>query len=204
MGSSKSPPLFTREKAESIPFSLKHLPYLLRLFSISPGSPQARAMEDALTNCEGQPLKGETQFCATSLESLLDFVNDIFGQDSRFHVLTTRHLTAGSSSKSDFVQNYTIIEAPEEMSPSKMVGCHTMSYPYTIFFCHSQTGNKVFKVLLCGENGDKIEAISVCHMDTSNWNRDHVAFKILATHPGSSEVCHFFPEEHLVWLPAES
>ncbi|KAJ4826824.1 hypothetical protein Tsubulata_038641 [Turnera subulata] len=153
---------------------------------------------------EGQPLKGETQFCATSLESLLDFVSDIFGQDSRFHVLTTRHLTAGSSSKSDFVQNYTIIEAPEEMSPSKMVGCHTMSYPYTIFFCHSQTGNKVFKVLLCGENGDKIEAISVCHMDTSNWNRDHVAFKILATHPGSSEVCHFFPEEHLVWLPAES
>ncbi|KAJ4830472.1 hypothetical protein Tsubulata_003403 [Turnera subulata] len=206
LGSSKYPPLFTREKAESIPFSLKHLPYLLHLFSISPDSPQASAMEDALRQCESEPIRGETKFCATSLESMLDFVSDMIGQESRFQVLVTRHLadSSSSSSNSGLVKNYTIIEATKEMSPSKMVACHTTAYPYTIYLCHGQSGgNKVFKILLDGENGEKIEAVSVCHMDTSNWSPDHVSFMILGTHPGASEVCHFFPEEHLVWVPAD-
>uniref|UniRef100_A0A2N9IID3 BURP domain-containing protein n=1 Tax=Fagus sylvatica TaxID=28930 RepID=A0A2N9IID3_FAGSY len=157
---STSPHVLPREEAISIPFSSKQLPHLLEFFSFSFDSPQAKAMADTLKECETKPIKGETKFCATSLESMLDF------------------------------------------TPPKMVACHTMPYPYAIFYCHSQKSeNKVFKVRLGGENGDKVEAIAVCHMDTSQWSPDHVSFRLLGVQPGTSSVCHFFPADNFVWVP---
>ncbi|KAJ4830477.1 hypothetical protein Tsubulata_003415 [Turnera subulata] len=201
MGSSKPPPLLTREKAESIPFSVKDLPYILRYFSFSPGSPQAKAMQETLQSCEGETMEGETRICATSLESMLDFVSESFGHKSRSHALTTRHKT---DPKWEFVQNYTIIQAPKEVSSSRIVACHPLSYPYSVYLCHYQHGNKVLKVSLADENGDQIEAVATCHMDTSKWYPGHISFAILGTRPGSAEACHFFPVYHVAWVPADS
>ncbi|MCI83693.1 BURP domain-containing protein, partial [Trifolium medium] len=44
-----------------------------------------------------------------------------------------------------------------------------------------------------GENGDMVEAMAVCHLDTSQWTPSHVSFQVLGVTPGSSSVCHFFP-----------
>ncbi|KAL3580626.1 hypothetical protein D5086_018461 [Populus alba] len=170
---SKSPRLLPREDANSIPFSYEKFPYLLQFFSFSNGSPQALAMEDTLREC-------------------------ILGSESRFKVVSTTYLTESSI----LLQNYTILEVPKEVPAPKMVACHTMPYPYAVFYCHSQeTKNKVFMVSLIGENGDRVEALAVCHLDTSQWSRNHVSFKVLGIEPGSSDVCHFFPEDNLVYVP---
>ncbi|XP_022762313.1 BURP domain-containing protein BNM2A-like [Durio zibethinus] len=195
---STSPHLLPREEADSIPFSLKQLPHLLQFFSFLQDSPQAKAMEDTLRQCETKAIKGETKFCATSLESILDFARSIFGLNSYFKILTTAHLTKSSID----LQNYTIVETPQEISAPMMVACHTLPYPYAVLYCHSQeTQNKVFKVSLGGENGDRVEAVAVCHMDTSQWGRNHVSFRVLGIEPGTPGVCHFFPADNFVLIP---
>jgi len=196
---STSPRFLPREEADSIPFSVNQIPHLLEFFSFSQDSPQAKAIEDTLRHCESEPIKGETKFCATSLESMLDFASAVLGRfKPNFQVLTTSHLTKSTTR----FQNYTILKIPVEISAPKMVACHTMPYPYAIFFCHSQESeNKVFKVTLGGENGDRVEAIAVCHMDTSQWSPNHVSFLVLGVLPGTSSVCHFFSADNLLWVP---
>ncbi|XP_021829903.1 BURP domain protein USPL1-like [Prunus avium] len=195
---SKSPHLLPREEADQIPFSSKQLLHLLHFFSFSQDSPQAKAMEDTLRECEIEPIKGEIKSCATSLESMLDFTRGVFGVDTPFSVVATAHLT---NSTTNF-QNYTILEEPKEISAPKMVACHTMPYPYAVFYCHSQQSvNRVFKVLLGGEDGDRVEAVAVCHLDTSQWSPNHASFSVLRTKPGASAVCHFFPADNPVWVP---
>ncbi|OMO74263.1 hypothetical protein CCACVL1_16865, partial [Corchorus capsularis] len=200
---SKSPQLLPKEEADSIPFSLKQLPYLLRFFSFSQGSPQAIAMENTLRECETKPIKGETKFCATSLDSMFDFARTIFGLNSQFEIVATTHLI--TKSINTHFQNYTILEKPKEISTPKMkmVACHTMPYPYAVLYCHSQeTENRVFKVSLGGgENGDRVEAVAVCHMDTSQWTPNHVSFRVLGIEPGTPGVCHFFPADNFVLIP---
>lgn len=203
---SASPRLLPREEADSIPFSASQIQYLLDYFSFSKGSPQAKAIEYTLRQCELEPIKGETRFCATSLESMLEFARDIFGFDARFRVLTTTHITNSTI----LLQNYTILETPKQIFAPKMIACHTMPYPYAVFYCHNQESknnhnqeskNNVFEISLGSENGDRVEAAAVCHMDTSRWDRDHAAFSVLKIEPGTSPVCHFFPADNLVWVP---
>ncbi|CAJ2643481.1 unnamed protein product [Trifolium pratense] len=199
---STSPKLWPKEKAESLPFSSNQLSYLLKFFSFSQGSPQAMAMEDTLRQCESKPIKGEVIFCATSLESMLEFTQNVVGSNSEVQVLTTFHKTKSSVT----FQNYTIVEILMEILPpkTKMVACHSLPYPYAVFYCHSTESekNRVFRVSLVGENnGDIVEAMAVCHLDTSQWAPNHVSFQILGVTPGSSSVCHFFPAQDFIWIP---
>ncbi|KAJ7001231.1 BURP domain-containing protein 11 [Populus alba x Populus x berolinensis] len=124
---STSPHLISREEANSIPFSLAELPYLLEFFSLSKESPQAKAMEYTLTQCELELMEGETKFCATSLESMLDFAQATFGSETQVKALTTNHLRKPVVP----IQNYTIVEEPREILVPK-----------------------VLEVTLEGENGD--------------------------------------------------
>ncbi|CDO97066.1 unnamed protein product [Coffea canephora] len=162
--SSSSPPLLSETEADDIPFSSQQLPNLLRLFSFSPGSPQAIAMEDTLRQCEIAPIKGDTKFCATSYESMINFAREILGSEANIQVLSTIHLTrsvAGSESR-------------------------------------------VYEVSLYGENGERVEAIAVCHLDTSRWSPNHVSFRVLGIKPGTSPVCHFFPADNFVLVASTS
>ncbi|XP_031114046.1 BURP domain protein USPL1-like [Ipomoea triloba] len=199
---SSSPRLLSRADADSIPFSSAELPHLLDLFSFSPASPQARAMEQTLGHCEFPAMKGETKFCAASLESMLDSVRGILGSDSQIRVVTTEFAANHSAA----LRNYTIVGAPREIAGRKMVGCHSLPYPYAVFYCHSQEGDtRVFEASLVSEDGEeRAEAVAICHMDTSRWNRDHVSFRVLGIQPGSSPVCHFFPPDNLVWVSSDS
>ncbi|KAL4354633.1 hypothetical protein GQ457_06G002170 [Hibiscus cannabinus] len=196
--SSSSPRLLPRDEAESIAFSSEELPNLLRFFSFSEDSPQAKAMEATLGECESKSIKGEIKFCATSLESMLDFASSVFGSSIDFKILTTEHVTKSNT----LFQNYTVLEKPVEIPAPSIVSCHTKPYPYAILYCHSQvTENRVFKVSLGGENGDRVTAVAVCHMDTSQWNRNHVSFRVLGFEPGTLPVCHFFPADNFVLVP---
>lgn len=195
--SSKSPKFLTREESDQVPFSSKYLPYLLKFFSISKHSPQAKAMKYTLKQCEFENMEGETKFCATSLESLFDFAHYLFGSNAQFKVLTTVHLTNSTA----LLQNYTISEV-KVISVPNVIGCHPMPYPYAVFYCHSQhSDTNLYEVMVEGENGGRVQAVAICHMDTSKWDRDHVSFRVLKVEPGTSPVCHFFPPDNLVWVP---
>lgn len=192
--------ILPKQEADSIPFSSQQLDHLVRRFSFSKDSPQGMAMRDTLKECERNPIKGETKFCATSRESMSAFLQTIFGHDTQIKPLSTLHIRR--SKDGALLQKYTIIGIQQIPAP-KMVSCHTMPYAYTVFFCHYQESeNRVYRVPLKGENDDFVEAIAVCHMDTSQWGHKHVAFEVLGVEPGSSPVCHFFPADNFVWVPS--
>ncbi|KAJ8763472.1 hypothetical protein K2173_002355 [Erythroxylum novogranatense] len=195
---SSSPHLLSRSEATLIPFSSEQLPNVLESLSLSKDSPQAKAMEYTLRQCELESMKGETKFCATSLESMLDFAQTTFGLDTKFRVLTTNHLTKPTAT----LQNYTILEEPKEIVAKKMIGCHIMPYPYVVYYCHSQEGgNRLFEFLLGGKNGERVKAAGVCHVDTSQWDSDNVSFRVLNIEKGTSPVCHIFQADDMVWIP---
>ncbi|KAK1423864.1 hypothetical protein QVD17_19173 [Tagetes erecta] len=195
---STTPRLLTREQSDSIPFSSSKLSYLLELISLAKGSPQALAMDQTLKQCELDATPGETRFCASSLESMLDLTRGILGMVKLKALTTDIHNMSNT-----LLQEYTFLNEPLEVNVSDMVACHTMAYPSAVYYCHGQKGyNRVFEISLGGENGNIVDAIAVCHMDTSNWDSDHVAFRVLGGQPGSSPVCHFLPADNIVWIPA--
>lgn len=55
------------------PFSSVKLPEILNQFSMKPGSAEAGIVKETIQTCEGEVLKGEDRYCATSLESMVDF-----------------------------------------------------------------------------------------------------------------------------------
>ncbi|KAH0678674.1 hypothetical protein KY284_019759 [Solanum tuberosum] len=141
-------------------------------------------MEETLRVCEDSPIKRETKYCATSVEAMLNFVHGIMGEKTQIEALTTTTTHDFSEEYSttplNHPQNYTILDAP------KTVVCHTMPCAYTVFYCHyTISKSKVLKVELRNDaNGDKVEAIAVCHLDTSQWSPSHVSFRVL-THIGT-------------------
>ncbi|CAA0807598.1 unknown seed protein like 1 [Striga hermonthica] len=194
--------LLSKTEADSIPFSSEKFHYLLEYFSLPENSPQAVAIEDTLRECETSPIEGETKLCVTSFESMLDFAKSMIGSGVEIRILSTNHVKR--SDKSVLLQKYTIREIQAINAP-KMVACHTMPYPYAVFYCHYQeTENRIYRVSLQGENGDEVNAVAVCHMDTSHWSRNHVSFKVLGAEPGSSPICHFFPADNFVLVPSIS
>lgn len=199
---SKIPHFIPKEEADSIPFSLSQLPQILEFFSFSQDSPQAKAIKDTLESCELPPIKGESKSCATSLESVLDFLGQFFGVGTNFKVFTTTQMKNWTT----HLQNYTILEDPKEILTAHMVGCHPLPYPYALFYCHGQkeSHNKLFAISFEGEDGVKIEAIAICHMDTSQWEPDHPSFRVLGIEPGASPVCHILPQDSLVWVSSPS
>ena len=192
----------SRKEADSIPLSISQLPSVLKLFSIPEDSPQAKSMRETLEQCQAEPVAGESKICANSVESMIEFVDKIIGSDSKHNILTTSHPSPSAVP----LQKYTILKVSDDISAPKWVSCHPLPYPYAIYYCHYiATGTRVFKVSLVGDvNGDKIEAVGMCHLDTSDWNPDHMIFKTLRIKPGKNvPVCHLLSINHLLWIPMQ-
>ncbi|KAF3627794.1 hypothetical protein FXO37_29670 [Capsicum annuum] len=105
-------------------------------------------------------MKGETKYCATSAEEMLDFFQGIMGEKTQIKALSTIANFSVEHSITP-VQNYTISDVPQEVAAPKMVACHIAPCAYPIFYCHHTVGDerKVFKVSLRNEaNGDRVEA----------------------------------------------
>ncbi|CAA7402724.1 unnamed protein product [Spirodela intermedia] len=185
-----------RSVANSIPFSSKRLPDILSLFSVLSDSPEAEALEKTLRECEEPASAGETRYCATSLESMVDFSSASLG---------TRDVLAVStevSKKGTPKQAYTITPSGvQRLVGSKAVACHAQPFAYAVFYCHVTRATKAYLVSLAGQDGAKVDAVVVCHTDTSGWNPKHLAFQLLQVKPGTVPVCHFLPQDHIVWAP---
>ncbi|KAG7972877.1 hypothetical protein I3843_07G203700 [Carya illinoinensis] len=180
-----------RQVTESIPFSSNKLPEILNTFSVKPRSVEADMMENTIKLCEKPGIKGEEVYCATSLESMVDFSTSKLGKNVQ--AISTE------GGKESQMQKYTIVPGVKKMAGDKAVACHKQSYAYAVFYCHETSTTRAYLVPLVGDDGTKAKAVAICHTDTSAWNPKHLAFQVLKVKPGTVPVCHFLPEDHVVW-----
>lgn len=190
---SSSPATFLpRQVADSKPFSSNKLQDAFREFSVKPGSLEAERMEKTINECESPAIEGEEKYCATSLESMVDFSTSKLGKN--IQAISTE------VDKQTGRQKYTIAGV-KKIAGGKAVVCHKQNYPYAVFYCHSTQSTRAYLVQLKGADRTKVEAVAICHTNTSAWNPKHLAFQVLAVKPGTVPVCHFLPESHVVWAP---
>ncbi|EEF45922.1 BURP domain-containing protein 3 [Ricinus communis] len=182
-----------RQVAKSIPFSSKELPEIYNQFSVKPGSMEAELMKNTIKECEAPGIEGEEKLCATSLESMIDFSTSVLGKNVQAISTEVENQTQ--------MQKYTITAGAKEMAGDKSVVCHKQNYAYAVFYCHATQTTRAYMVSLEGADGTKAKAVAVCHTDTSTWNTKHLAFQVLKVKPGTVPVCHFLPQDHIVWVP---
>ncbi|CAK8569219.1 unnamed protein product [Lathyrus sativus] len=188
-----------RKVADDIPFSKSQIPSLLQLFSLTKDSPKGEDMIDIINQCEFRPNKGETKACPTSLESMLEFVHSVIGAETNYNIHSTSYPTTSGAQ----LQNYTVLDISKDIYAPKWVACHPRPYPYALYYCHYlDIGSKIFKVLLKGEYGDIMDALGICHLDTSDMDPNHFIFELLGMKPGEGPLCHFFPVKHVLWVPS--
>ncbi|KAJ3695149.1 hypothetical protein LUZ60_000526 [Juncus effusus] len=191
----KDAQFLSKSEAEETPFSLKKLPEITKRFSIEYGSAEEAAVKQTLEECETSAIKGEKKICATSLESMVDFtVSSLATKDIRA-VSTTVY------GKDDTPrQEYTIVSSGvRNIAKDELVACHQQPYMYAVFYCHMAKSTKGYTVKMTGKYGTLVDAVAVCHADTSGWNPKHVAFRFLKVKPGTVPVCHFLPQDHVVF-----
>ncbi|XP_073116457.1 BURP domain-containing protein 6-like [Elaeis guineensis] len=185
--------LLPRRAADSIPFSSAKLPEILSRLSIAPNSMEAEVMKKTLHECEEPAIGGETKYCATSVESMVDFSTSSLGTRD------VRALSTAVDREGTPKQVYSISKVQKQPS-SEVVVCHGENYAYAVFYCHTMNA-EAYKVSMVGKDGTKVEAVAACHTDTTGFNPDHVAFKVLNVKPGTVPVCHFLPQSDIVWTP---
>ncbi|XP_027182726.1 BURP domain protein RD22-like [Coffea eugenioides] len=181
-----------RKVADSIPFSSKSIPEIFDKFSVKPESVEAETIKNTIKECEEPGIKGEDKYCATSLESMVDFSTSKLGNNVQ---------AVSTEAKEDTkAQKYGIVGV-KKLNNNKAVVCHKQNYAYAVFYCHSTQATEAYEVTLVGADGKKAKAVAVCHEDTAKWNPKHLAFQVLKVKPGTVPICHFLPEDHVVWVP---
>ncbi|EAZ13440.1 hypothetical protein OsJ_03360 [Oryza sativa Japonica Group] len=185
-----------RSEADAMPFSSEKVPEILSRFSVKPGSVEAAEMAQTLRDCEAPPAQGKRKACATSLESMVDFATSSLG---------TSHVRAASTvvgKEGSPEQEYTVTAVKRAAAggdQDQLVACHAEPYAYAVFACHLTRATRAYAVSMAGRDGTGVEAVAVCHADTAGWNPKHVAFQVLKVKPGTVPVCHFLPQDHVVW-----
>ncbi|CAO2178380.1 unnamed protein product [Urochloa humidicola] len=188
-----------RSEADAIPFSSEKVPEILTRFSVRPDSVEAAEMEQTLRDCEAPAAEGEKKSCATSLESMVDFATSSLGTS---HVRAVSTVVAKEGSPK---QEYTVTgvkraaAAGEGDDGDRLVACHAEPYAYAVFACHLTRRTRAYTVSMVGRDGTAVDAVAVCHADTAGWIPKHVAFQVLGVKPGTVPVCHFLPQDHVVW-----
>ncbi|XP_054819919.1 BURP domain-containing protein 3-like [Prosopis cineraria] len=185
--------LLPHEVVKSVPFSSSKVAQILKEFSVKPGSTEAKVLKETIEMCEKPGVKGEEKYCATSLESMVDFITLKLGKN-------VEALSTEVMKKETKKQEYTITLGAKKVGEAKVVVCHKLNYIYALFYCHKTETTIAYTVPLVGADGTEVKAVSLCHTDTSEWNPKHLAFQVLKVKPGSVLVCHFLPQDNVVWV----
>ncbi|XP_026431764.1 BURP domain protein RD22-like isoform X2 [Papaver somniferum] len=186
--------------AKVTPLSSDKLQEILNQFAINSKSKEAELIDETITNCEAPAMENEEKFCATSLESLVEYGTSKFGKN--VNVLTTEIYSDKGQRTQMRKQQYVVSSGVRQIVSDNLVVCHSLPYLYAVFYCHATSAHtsQAYVVLLVGADGIKIKATVVCHKDTSKWDPDHVAFQVLKVKPGTVPICHFLTEDTIVWV----
>uniref|UniRef100_A0A0E0KZV1 BURP domain-containing protein n=1 Tax=Oryza punctata TaxID=4537 RepID=A0A0E0KZV1_ORYPU len=190
--------LLPRARAESIPFASSKLPEILTQLSIPAGSPTADAMQSTLAECEAARIAGEHKhYCATSLESMVEFVASSLGTRD-VHALSTEVISRDEPTPRQAYR----VEAvrPVPVSGGDIVACHGMAYAYAVFGLHGLKAT-AYTVAMAGADGSMVEALAACHADVDAAHGVPAeTYKRLGVAPGSVPVCHFLPQDDMLWV----
>ncbi|MFS7923041.1 putative BURP domain-containing protein [Helianthus anomalus] len=189
-----TPPFVPRDVAESMPIASNKLQDIYKEFKVKPDSIEAKLVKETVNECEMASNKDADQYCAASLESMVDFVASKLGK--RVKAMETR--VVGNESRS--LQGYKVEEV-KKLNGDDGVVCHQEYYGYAVYFCHKTPKISAYMVSLVGENNVRAKATFLCHEDTSSWSPKHLAFIVLNVKPGTSAVCHFLLENVVAWVP---
>jgi len=181
-----------REVANSIPFSSNKVENILNYFSIKQESPESENVKKTIGYCEIPAIQGEEKRCVTSLESMVDFITSILGNN-------VEAVSTEMNKESD-KQQYIISKGVKKLGENKIVVCHILSYPYAVFYCHKIRATKVYYLPIESADGTKVKTFAICHTDTSQWSPKHLAFQVLKVQPGTVPVCHFLQQGHVIWF----
>ncbi|KAI8002824.1 BURP domain-containing protein 3 [Camellia lanceoleosa] len=184
-----------RTVAQSMPFSSNEFPKILNRFSVKPNSAEAKIMKKTIEDCTEMPAsKGEQKYCATSLESMIDFCTSMLGK--RVEALSTE------LEKETQLRKYSVVGF-KKIGGGEVAVCHMLKYPYAVFSCHNVHSTRVYMVSLesAEDGGTKAKGVAVCHTDTAAWNPNFEAFQMLKVKPGTVPICHILPEDNIAWLP---
>ncbi|XP_050159447.1 BURP domain protein RD22-like [Malus sylvestris] len=192
---SKSSRFVSRPTAESIPFSSNKMEEILKRFSLRPESAEANTIKETIDYCEMPAMKGEERYCATSLESLVDFATSELGSNIR-----TMSTEVERGANNDVEQTYTITDGVKVLAEDKVVTCHKMSYPFAVFLCHAIEKTRAYMVPMEGADGTKANAVIICHRDTSKFAPNNWGLSQLHLKPGEGPLCHLLSDGHLTWL----
>ncbi|KAL5215868.1 hypothetical protein ABZP36_007269, partial [Zizania latifolia] len=184
-----------RDEADAIPFSSKELPKIFSRFAVRPGSDDAAEMRRTVLTCEQPANTGEKKVCTTSLESMVDFVTSSFGSIN----LNAASTVVVSKQMESRAQEYNVRSVRRMARSGQLIACHPESYMYAVFLCHLTEATRAYTASLVGEDGTAVEAVAVCHTDTSEWNPQHASFQLLGVKPGTVPVCHFVQPDAVVW-----
>jgi hypothetical protein len=210
IGKANNARLLRHDIADSVPMSTKNFTAIIAMFAPVSVS-MARDMWSTLNSCEHpREVAGEQKACATSIESMHEFAASALG---------TRDLHVSSSS----------LDVPREgiSSPSrryKMVAvrvarggreanavtCHSMSFPFAVFYCHAVNPTRIYEVTMQIEENNNVpapilpkmvRALAVCHPDTSGFDPKLAYWKKHGAKPGDASVCHFLTRGDVLWAP---
>lgn len=128
----------------------------------------------------GSAVPDEERVCVRSFKSMVRFV---------YRCRETKLVKPVSAAPGKW-QIYTVTGLARTIS-NNIVGCHKLNIlPTAIYECHHIRNSTVSAVPLAGEDGTKVEAISVCLLDTNSWTSQHPAFLTMNAKPGTP-VCQF-------------
>ncbi|XP_042516028.1 polygalacturonase non-catalytic subunit AroGP3-like isoform X2 [Macadamia integrifolia] len=180
-----------RPLASKIPFSVVRINELFKIFGVVDETNMNGYIRDTLEICEESPIRGEQCTCATSAEDLIDFVVEKLGH--HVHMWSTENVEG--SYENVTIEALKLIHGNLSESP---ILCHSQPFPFQVYYCHIFQKVKVYIVDIHARK--KVNhTIMTCHYDTSTWNQNHVAFKLLGFGPGLIEVCHWITENGMVW-----
>ncbi|KAJ4759190.1 BURP domain protein RD22 [Rhynchospora pubera] len=115
---------------------------------------------------------------------MIDFVISELGSGDYLKVIATSVIDGKQETA------YKITAQGTEVPGDKLVICHPLPYPYTVFYCHEVKASNAYVVPLVGKLGSIVKAVAVCHYNTDHF--DPILFKMLKVKPGSP-LCHFLP-----------
>ncbi|KAL0290901.1 UNVERIFIED_CONTAM: BURP domain protein USPL1 [Sesamum angustifolium] len=186
---------YTKENTYSNSASLDQ--GITEAFPESGVSPTKETIQTTLAYCNAAALEGETKSCPKSLEEMVGFAKAALGGT------TLLALTSKNTRGSDFEM---VIGKMKQYRATKIVACHEAFLPFAAYFCHSLSSSRLYAVeVVDPKAGAAVNTmLAICHMDTSSWPKNHVAFEILKFGPGEGEACHWFTQLDLAWIGKES
>ncbi|KAM3277413.1 hypothetical protein ACQJBY_045349 [Aegilops geniculata] len=197
------PTLLPHGVAKSIPFSMERLSDIITIFA--PASlAMAREIRWTLDTCDHpRTLPGQKAGCATSLESLTELAACLHGTHNiRAFSAANLPIDAAGTPALRGMYNVTVVRKLSD-SP-EIVTCHDLKYPYAVYYCHTANPTAAYTISLESVNGGTapavMEALAVCHLDTSRWSPKHPFFELHNVKPGDVAVCHFLTKLSIIWV----